>query len=204
MPGTSRSNGARSLPLAPRPGGRLTSNDRSGVPNRFGAPRGTRALARGTLGVTRGGHVHLRLPVEAESVTAAHHCVFGIAGGLDSETLDDLRLLISELVTNAMRHAGLTPEDWIDLVVDIGGDRVRVEVRDPGPGFDPARLPASKQAPAHTDGPAPRGGWGLEFLRRIAARWGVERNGLTSVWFELDLQHSPGSPGSPDRLRGRG
>lgn len=188
MPGTSRSNGARSMPSSIRPGGQFADDHRLSA---------THAHADGALGA----RIHLRLPVEAESVTAAHHCVLGIAPALDPDMLDDVRLLISELVTNAIRHAGLSPDDWIELVVEVGSDQVRVEVRDPGPGFDPARLSRSKQAPTQFGGPS-RTGWGLEFLRRIASRWGVEHNGLTSVWFELDLRPPPGGTCPPRRGHG--
>lgn len=196
MPGTSRFNGARPLPSLSHAGGHLHPEDRFAAMSRGSAHAGSSLAA----------HLHVRLPVETESVSAAHHCIFGIAPALDPETLDDVRLLISELVTNAIRHAGLTPEDWIELVVDVGSDQVRVEVRDPGPGFDPARLPVPKRArhcaELHMEdlGGPYRGGWGLEFLRRIASRWGVERNGLTSVWFEVDLQ--PPTGGGPGRGRG--
>jgi anti-sigma regulatory factor (Ser/Thr protein kinase) len=193
MPGTSRSNGARSVPSSSRSGGRPSRGHRVASSGRAGQP------VRSSLAA----HLQLRLPAELESVTAAHHSIFGIEAALDPEMLDDLRLLISELVTNAIRHAGLTTGDWIELVVDVDTERVRVEVRDPGPGFDPAQLPA-RTGPSHRADPQslehvrelPRGGWGLEFLRRIASRWGVERNGLTSVWFELDLERpSSGTDG---------
>lgn len=139
-----------------------------------------------------GALIHLRLPVEPESVAAAHHSVFGIASVLDPAVLDDVRLLISELVTNCIRHARLGPDDWIELQVDIEGGGIRVEVRDPGRGFDPEAIPASRPP----EGP----GLGLLFVRRIAPRWGVECDGQTRVWFELDLQ----PPGSGDRFTPRG
>ena len=190
MPGTSRSNGARSMASSSHSGGRLDRDHRSSAMG--GDARADAHRARNSPAA----HLHLRLPAEVESVTAAHHCIFGVAAALDPDTVDDIRLLISELVTNAIRHAGLAPGDWIDLVVDVESDLVRVEVRDPGPGFDPGRLPASRQARSGSTGRSGslgslggplQTGWGLEFLRRIASRWGVRRNGLTSVWFELDL-----------------
>jgi anti-sigma regulatory factor (Ser/Thr protein kinase) len=56
---------------------------------------------------------------------------------------------------------------------------LRVEVTDPGPGFDP-----------EMDEPTPgqAGGWGLFLTERLADRWGVDRaDGLTTVWMEMDL-----------------
>ena len=179
MHGTSRSNGARSVSPSPRSGGR--SHERPGA----GAGSGDGDAEHPAPCEAR---IHLRLPVEVESVAAAHHSVFGIASALDPATLDDIRLLISELVTNSLRHARLGPRDWIDLEVGMADRRIRVEVRDPGPGFDPATIPVSKRPEAP--------GWGMFLLRRIASRWGVDRGRGTCVWFELDLQ----PPTSNDRF----
>jgi anti-sigma regulatory factor (Ser/Thr protein kinase) len=151
-----------------------------------------------------GAHIHLRLPVEPESVTAAHHSVFGVASALDPATLADVRLLISELVTNSIRHAKLGPDDWIDLHVDVEDGAVRVEVRDPGRGFDPDAIPALGPS-AGPPGPPDEHGWGLLLIRQIASRWGVQRNGQTRVWFEMDPQPPP-APGRARRFapKGRG
>jgi anti-sigma regulatory factor (Ser/Thr protein kinase) len=138
-------------------------------------------------------HIHLRLPVEPESVAAAHHSILGIASNLEPSVFDDLRLLISELVTNSISHGRLTDQDRIELQVDIDKATVHVEVRDPGPGFDPASVPRSQP---------PEEGWGLLFLREIASRWGVERGDRTRVWFELDLP--PAGPTDRFAQRGRG
>ena len=91
--------------------------------------------------------------------------------------LDDVRLLISEIVTNSIRHAGMRAEDWIRVRMRIGGGIVRIEVSDPGTGFD---QPAQPQ-------PLAESGWGMYLLEQIADRWGVNRNDTTCVWFELDL-----------------
>ena len=194
MPGTSRSNGARSaFPPSP-PSGRLRRADKV----RWLGPAGP-GRRGGSLeeGAPCDAHIHLRLPVEAGSVGAAHHSVLGIAAELDPAALDDVRLLISELVTNAIRHAQAGPNDWIELLIDVESTKIRVEVRDPGPGFDPSRIPPKAPVGA---------GWGLEFLRRIASRWGVERGDQTTVWFELDIlpPRRPPSNGHRFAPRGRG
>ena len=159
-----------------------------------------------------GAHIHLRLPAEPESVVPAHQSVLGVASALDPAVLADVRLLISELVTNAIRHAQLHPDDWIDLHVDIEDDGIRVEVQDPGRGFDPGATralgPSNGAANGHDefDGlpwPPAESGWGLLLLRRIASRWGVERGNHTRVWFEMDLERPPG-PGRGARFTAKG
>src|SRR5205807_7359921 len=72
--------------------------------------------------------------------------------------LDDVRLLVSELVTNCVRHAGLHPEDWIRIRLSIGGGHVRGEISDSGKGFEP-QLPPESLAES---------GWCLYLLERIA------------------------------------
>ncbi|MFL5766336.1 MAG: ATP-binding protein [Actinomycetota bacterium] len=86
------------------------------------------------------------------------------------------QLLTSELVTNAIRHAG-RPGSLIGLTVDSSNERVRVEVSDEGPGFQ--GLPVLAAADAST-------GRGLQLVQDLATRWGILRD-PTRVWFELDF-----------------
>ena len=58
----------------------------------------------------------------------------------------DVRLLVSELVTNAVRHANLDDGDVIGLVVELADDALRVEVHDPGGGFVPTAPVAGPRA----------------------------------------------------------
>ena len=89
----------------------------------------------------------------------------------------DVRLLVSELVTNAVRHANLASGDVIGLVIEVAEQKLRVEVHDAGGGFIP-----STPAPD----PARPSGWGLYLVAELADRWGVDSNERTLVWFELD------------------
>ena len=90
------------------------------------------------------------------------------------ERLDDATLLVSELVTNAVRYG---PEQGaIRLIVQDDGRKIRFTVHDLGLG----PLPEMRAE----DDPAP-GGHGLRLVDSLADRWGVER-GSTRVWFELD------------------
>ena len=81
----------------------------------------------------------LELPRELDSAAAARHAVDQLGDRLPEEQLGDVRLLVSELVTNSLRHAELSDDDRIRLAVEVNDARVRVEVSDPGPGFAPRR-----------------------------------------------------------------
>jgi anti-sigma regulatory factor (Ser/Thr protein kinase) len=85
-------------------------------------------------------------------------------------------LLTSEVVTNAIRHGGAHgPGDRVRVRVTRAGARVRVEVRDDGPGF---------ASPRRSE---PGAGMGLELVASLANAWGSERDGGTTVvWFEVD------------------
>ena len=90
----------------------------------------------------------------------------------------ELRLLVSEVVTNAVKHGRSgDPEEWIGLAVAVEDDALRVRVSDAGPGFRPRVVPPDADAPA---------GRGLVVVEAFADRWGVRRRDRrTEVWFEL-------------------
>jgi serine phosphatase RsbU (regulator of sigma subunit)/anti-sigma regulatory factor (Ser/Thr protein kinase) len=98
---------------------------------------------------------------------------------LGPRTAQDLRLLATELVANAVRHTGVE-RGTIELQLRLAGDRVRLTVLDEGPGFDPPPRPI-----AEPEGP---GGWGLYLVDRRAARWGSERGERHRVWLELERE----------------
>ena len=89
----------------------------------------------------------------------------------------DVLLLTSELVTNAVRHAGSAPLDDVIVRVHANDAHVRVEVLNPGASFDP---------PAPAVPSATGTGLGLFLVDTLANTWGVESEGSrTKVWFEL-------------------
>jgi anti-sigma regulatory factor (Ser/Thr protein kinase) len=98
-----------------------------------------------------------------------------IVADLGEERGDDAVLLVSELVTNAVKYGGDGP---IELVVERDAGRARFAVRDHGGTGRP--LPEMR-APGLSGG-----GHGLRLVDEIADRWGVE-HGSTIVWFEFDL-----------------
>jgi anti-sigma regulatory factor (Ser/Thr protein kinase) len=119
--------------------------------------------------------IERRLAVTPEAAAEARHALSAI--DLTDGRERDVRLLVSELVTNAVRHANLAPGDVIRLVIDLEDSVLRVEVHDPGGGFVP-RAPAPD--------PARPSGWGLYLVEELADRWGVDSDERTLVWFEVD------------------
>ena len=121
--------------------------------------------------------VHLDLPARLESLPAVHGALAQMGPGLTPEARDDLALLTLELVTNAVRHSGAGPGARLGLDLSVTEGTVRIEVRDPGPGFDPAlATPTDRQV----------GGRGLFLVEQVADRWGLAReNGGFLVWAEL-------------------
>jgi anti-sigma regulatory factor (Ser/Thr protein kinase) len=78
-----------------------------------------------------------------------------------------------------VRHAQIGPEGSILLKVSVGGESVRVEVVDGGPGF----TPPAEQPPAEEAREA-GSGWGLFFVDQLADRWDSEPES-GRVWFEI-------------------
>jgi anti-sigma regulatory factor (Ser/Thr protein kinase) len=108
---------------------------------------------------------------------AARHALLALEPRIDGKVLDDIRLLVSELVTNAIRHAHAPDGGKVGVDVSVKADSVHVEVADPGSGFEPQPRDGSMTRP---------GGWGLYLVDRIADRWGVISAQQTRVWFEID------------------
>jgi anti-sigma regulatory factor (Ser/Thr protein kinase) len=120
--------------------------------------------------------IDLRLEARPDSVARARRAIGDLAD-LPAHLLDDLRLMVSELVTNCLRHGRLAPGDPIQVVVDPSDRRIRVEVLSPGHGFRPPELEPTLYSTS---------GWGLFLVSRLADRWGVDSRGGTRVWLEVD------------------
>lgn len=100
-----------------------------------------------------------------------------VADHIAPRTLEDARLLTSELVTNSVRHAGLSDSDAITVRVAQEDSCLRVEVENAVAVFE---VPSREQW-----GEAVGTGWGLHLVARLADRWGVDSDTRTIVWFEL-------------------
>ena len=119
------------------------------------------------------------LPAVAGAVSEARRWTASVAGGmLGEDQAANLRLVISELVTNALRHGA--EGQRIDLAVTPKPEFLCVQVTDDGPGLAP------RPRALETDD---NGGFGLYFVEQLTRRWGVTReNRRTRVWFELDYR----------------
>jgi serine/threonine-protein kinase RsbW len=117
------------------------------------------------------GQLELKLAPEPGSVAEARTRVLEAVG--DGFDLATLRLLISEIVTNAVRHGG--HHEPVELRASWNSV-VRVEVIDHGEGFTPHPRTGEIDDP---------GGFGLFLVGRLADQWGVETNEGTRVWFVL-------------------
>ena len=123
-----------------------------------------------------GTEVRLRLASGPDAVSAARRGLDPLEREIGPDRLGDMRLLVSELVTNSVRHARAGKGDDLELEVSVSGELIHVCVTDHGPGFDASpRCPEDDLA----------SGWGLFLVEQLSDRWGVELNGSTQVWFEL-------------------
>jgi len=119
-----------------------------------------------------------RFPHAPTAPAAAREAVeAALAGRVAPANIAELRLLVSELVTNAIRHGGSRSEG-VELSLLLDGDMLRVEVADGGDGFSP---------PGRNADPTQPGGWGLVVVDELVDRWGVESAGGTRVWFERNV-----------------
>ena len=118
----------------------------------------------------------MRLPGAPNAASHARMALDRLAPDLDPREFETLRLLVTELVTNSVRHA---QTETVAVNAVVTGAGVWLEVADDGPGFDPleerGRAEESLEA-----------GWGLMLVDRLADHWGVGNDqDATRVWFEL-------------------
>jgi serine/threonine-protein kinase RsbW len=139
-----------------------------------------------TAGVEAGGSellqsIRLRIPARPEYVALCRLAMTGLAQvrSLEEDTVADLKLALTEAVSNSVRHAYAADGGHVDILYELGPDRVRVEVVDDGAGFDP------DEKPSFDGDDLAEGGLGIAIIRTIAD--------------ELEIESKPGVRGS--RLR---
>ena len=133
-------------------------------------------LARGTWRPVRVAYERIELPGGLSAPRRARTLARAVLGPLvDDRRRNDLLVLVTELVTNAVRHAGIDADGSVVVHFAAAAEVVRVEVCDGGPGFEPV-----------IRAPDAAGGFGMPLLRALSDRWGVAVDDGTCVWFEID------------------
>ena len=125
--------------------------------------------------------VRLTIPARAEYITLCRLALTGIARlrELSDELLADLKLALTEAASNSVRHAyGDKDAGVVDISYQLFSDRLVIEVRDEGEGFDPAEAEGNATELSE-------GGLGIAIIRAIAD--------------EVEFGAQPGGKGS--RLR---
>ena len=111
------------------------------------------------------------------AATARYTVTDGLGSAVSQRAIEDVLLVISELVTNAVRHAGVGSGDSIDVCVTNTGESVCIEVVDGQP----------EAAPQLRDDEEP-GGMGLIVVSGLCQEWGTEQQeGRKIVWAEYSL-----------------
>ena len=122
----------------------------------------------------------MRLGSGPGAAADARRALTELRADLDPPLMETLRLLVTELVTNSVRH---TECDSVTLTVAVGKGAVLTEVVDEGPTFDAHGI---VQVEEEMDGGDPNHGWGLFLVQRLARDWGVKEDDRSKrVWFEL-------------------
>ena len=128
-------------------------------------------------------HIRRVLAARPDAAGKARHAARALP--LSPATRDKLELIASELVANAVLHAGLEADDPISVHITSRSDRVRISVRDPGPGFE---LPSNGAAAD----PLAADGRGFVIVAALTDAWGIDcdRSGCT-VWCEVEVDERP-------------
>ena len=120
-----------------------------------------------------------RLPHSATSVpTARRLAEEAAAHRIDDSRVDDFVLMVSEAVSNAVRHAPPMSDGRILLTFETNEERLRGVVTGGGSMFVPNPEPDAEDQP--------RRHFGLRIIDALSNRWGVTVDGATNVWFEVD------------------
>jgi serine/threonine-protein kinase RsbW len=115
--------------------------------------------------------IRLRIPAKAEYITLCRLALSGLAEirGLGEETLADLKLALTEAVSNSVRHAyGAAGDGHVDVTYELHPDRLGIEVVDDGLGFDP------DETESFEHGELSEGGLGIAIIDAISDELEIE------------------------------
>jgi anti-sigma regulatory factor (Ser/Thr protein kinase) len=118
----------------------------------------------------------LTIPLSVEAPRQARRSFDRYTATIDEALLDDLRLLSSEIVTNAVQHSGCRQDEPLRIEVATARDLIRVEVIDGGKRTKPVR-PRSQTPPS-----------GLQYVELLSDRWSSFASASFCVWLEIDIQ----------------
>lgn len=121
--------------------------------------------------------VELRIRCDEFAPAAARRALDGVEA--QTRLIGDLRLIASELVTNAVLYSGCSEEDEIDLRLERTDGCLRLSVLDPGRTAQSARIAIDEERAS--------GGMGLFVVQQLSSRWGADRSEGYRVWAELPL-----------------
>jgi anti-sigma regulatory factor (Ser/Thr protein kinase) len=123
--------------------------------------------------------VRRSLAPDLHAPAAARRALDGVGGQLDEDVIERSALVVTEVVTNSVTHAGLTAAQPIDLNIQLSPGCLRLDVTDEGTrSFDPVATPP---------GAGQDSGRGLWMIDQLSDRWGVAFTRSTHVWCEFDL-----------------
>jgi anti-sigma regulatory factor (Ser/Thr protein kinase) len=121
--------------------------------------------------------LRLEIPGGVHAPAAARSAITErFEGDLAPARMEELRLLVTELVANSVRHGGVGEGGRVFVEVALSADRARVVVSDGGLQGDPTLRPPDLGG---------GGGFGLYLVDRVALAWGAEHDSGLRVWFEL-------------------
>lgn len=121
--------------------------------------------------------LRLEIPGGANAPSTARSAIMRhFEAELAPARMEELRLLVTELVANSVRHGGVDEDGRVFVEVALTRDRARVVVSDDGRQGDPTLRPPDLGG---------GGGFGLYLVDRVALAWGAEHNPGLRVWFEL-------------------
>ena len=116
------------------------------------------------------------LPLETESARRARELLEPFRNALGEASFTDLRLLMSELVVEALNAEREAPQRRLEMRVELREDRIHAQISADRAAY---RLPSRHPEPGEA-------GWALYLVRRLSSRWGIRREPERSlVWLEM-------------------